>query len=199
MHIVSRPRRLPGSTAWRPAGLVVLAGLVVAGCGAGSATPTPPIEPGTSGAPRELNLIMRDYAYVPLTVDLVPGETVKLNVINGGLVIHEAIFGDMDSQLAWEEAELVTIDAPPGPTPFVPDPTGFDGVRVVAGSGELLDVTWTVPADAASDPTGWFVGCHIPGHWAKGMVVPVRFVDEAGNPIPKPAASASPSASAITP
>jgi uncharacterized cupredoxin-like copper-binding protein len=165
---------------------------LVAGCGAADGSPTPPAVPGTSTAPRDLNLIMRDYTYVPTTVDLVPGETVRLHVINGGLVIHEAVFGDMDSQLAWEEAELVTVDAPPGPTPTVPEPDGFDGVRVVAGSGQLLEVTWTVPADAPSDPTGWFVGCHIPGHWAKGMVVPVRFVDAAGNPISRPAPSSSP-------
>jgi uncharacterized cupredoxin-like copper-binding protein len=171
------------------AAAAILGTTVLAGCDAGAGAPTPPPEPGTSTAPRDLNLIMRDYAYVPPVVDLVPGETVRLHVINGGLVIHEAIFGNMDAQLDWEEAELVTVDAPPGPTPFVPDPEGFDGVRVVAGSGERLEVTWTVPVDAASDPTGWFVGCHIPGHWAKGMVVPVRFVDETGSPIPKPAAA----------
>jgi uncharacterized cupredoxin-like copper-binding protein len=184
----------------RPARLVraalvaaVLTGvLALAGCDAGSASPTPPATPGTSAAPRDLNLIMRDYTYVPPQVDLVPGETVRLHVINGGLVLHEAVFGDMDSQLAWEEAELVTVDAPPGPTPFVPEPEGFDGLRVVGGSGELVEVVWTVPADAASDPTGWFVGCHIPGHWAKGMVVPVRFVDGEGNAIPRPGASATP-------
>lgn len=187
-----RPSRLRTG----PAVAVLLGAAVVTGCGAGAATPTPPVEPGTSSAPRDLNVIMRDYAYVPPVVDLVPGETVRLNVINGGLVIHEAIFGNMDDQLAWEEAELVTVDAPPGPTPFVPEPEDFDGVRVVAESGQLLDVTWTVPLDAASDASGWFVGCHIPGHWAKGMVVPVRFVDGAGNPIPKPtSAPAAPVAS----
>jgi hypothetical protein len=44
-------------------------------------------------------------------------------------------------------------------------------------------VTWTVPPDAASAPAGWFLGCHIPGHWAKGMVVPVRFVGAGGVPM----------------
>jgi uncharacterized cupredoxin-like copper-binding protein len=185
------PRPITGVAA------ALLGAAMLAGCGVGSATPTPPVVPGTSSAPRDLNLIMRDYAYVPPVVDLVPGETVRLHAINGGLVIHEAVFGDMDSQLAWEEAELVTVDAPPGPTPFVPDPPGFDGLRVVAGSGELMEVVWTVPSDAASDPTGWFVGCHIPGHWAKGMVVPVRFVDGAGNLIPKPTAS-PPSSSPVS-
>ena len=36
--------------------------------------------------------------------------------------------------------------------------------------------------------------CHIPGHWAKGMVAPVRFVDDAGVPLAStpPVPSASP-------
>ncbi len=163
--------------------LVSAVAVVTASCEAGAPTSTPPISPGTSALPREVNILARDYAYVPSAVDLVPGETVILHVINGGLEIHEAILGGMDDQLAWESAEAATVDHPPGATPFVPDPPGFDGVRVVVGSGQRLDVTWTVPDDAAAAPDGWFVGCHIPGHWAKGMVVPVRFVDDSGVPL----------------
>jgi uncharacterized cupredoxin-like copper-binding protein len=144
---------------------------------------TPPITPGTSGTPRDVNLIARDYAFVPPVVDLVPGETVVLRVVNGGLVIHEAILGDMEDQLAWEAAEAATVDSPPGPTPDVAEPAGFEGVRVVVESGQRVDVTWTVPADAAAAGRAWFVGCHIPGHWQKGMVVPVRFVDDRGRPL----------------
>ena len=174
--------------------LLALAGLAVgaAACASGSPAATPPITPGTSAGPRSVNIVMRDYSYVPSEVDLVPGETVTLHVINGGLVVHEAILGDMPAQLAWEQAELATVGAPPGPTPNVPEPSGFTGTRVVASSGQLVDVTWTVPPDAASAPSGWFVGCHIPGHWEKGMVVPVRFVNGAGQPIaPAPTLPAS--------
>jgi uncharacterized cupredoxin-like copper-binding protein len=170
-----------------------VAALLLAACGAGPQTATPPPKPGTIGSPREVNIIMRDYAYVPPTVDLVPGETVLLHVVNGGLDIHEAILGSMGSQLAWEAAEAATVGHPPGPTPFVADPAGFDGARVVVGSGQRVDVTWTVPLDASSAPSGWFVGCHIPGHWAKGMVVPIRFVDASGAPLATaPSASATP-------
>ena len=66
-----------------------------------------------------MNIVARDYAYVPSIVDLVPGETVLLHVINGGLEQHEAVFGSLGDQLAWETAEAATIGAPPGPTPFV--------------------------------------------------------------------------------
>ena len=185
-------RRLPSSpprSAHRVAGsLALVAGLalaavIVAACETGAPGATPPITPGTGSAPRTVNIVARDYAYVPTTVDLVPGETVTFQVINGGLVIHEAIVSDLEDQMAWEVAEAAAADPPPGPTPFVPPPQGFDGTRIVVESGQRLDVTWTVPSDAASAASGWFVGCHIPGHWAKGMVVPVRFVDPAGVPL----------------
>lgn len=180
MHRPCRPRPLV-------VGAVVLAAAVT-GCAGGAAPATPPITPGASVTPRDVNIVMRDYSYVPTVVDLVPGETVTFRVLNGGLEIHEAILGDMDAQLAWEAAEGATVGHPPGPTPLVPDPDGFDGVRMVVESGKRLDMTWTVPADAAADPGGWFVGCHIPGHWAKGMVVPVRFVGPGGAPLETPAA-----------
>ena len=176
-----RPSSAPAVVAGL-AGLGLLAA-VSAACDAGSAAATPPITPGTSVAPRELNIVARDFAYAPAIVDLVPGETVLLHVVNGGLGVHEAVIGNLDTQLAWEAAEAPYADPPPGPTPVVPEPTGFDGVRAVVESGQRLDVTWTVPVNAAEDPGGWFVGCHIPGHWAKGMVVPVRFVDRAGTPV----------------
>ncbi len=163
--------------------LAALATLALVSCGAGTPAGTPPITPGTSIVPRDVNIVAHDYAYVPPVVDLVPGETVQLHVINGGLDVHEAILGDMDAQLAWEAAEGATVDHPPGPTAVVPDPPGFEGLRVVVASGQRVDVTWTVPSDAAATAGGWYVGCHIPGHWQKGMVVPVRFVDPGGLPL----------------
>ena len=144
---------------------------------------TPPISPGASEAPREVNVIARDYSFAPSPVDLVPGETVLLHVINGGLVVHEAVIGDMAVQDAWEAAEAEAANPPPGPTPVVSVPPDVAGLRVVVASGQRVDVTWTVPPSA--DPaTPRFVGCHIPGHWEQGMVVPVRFVGPGGSSVP---------------
>ncbi len=173
--------------------LAVAAALGVSSCDAAAPPGTPPITPGTSASPREINIVAHDYAFVPSVVDLVPGETVLLHVVNGGLETHEAIIGDLGDQLAWEAAEGATVGSPPGPTPVVAAPPGFRGVRVVVGSGQRVDVTWTVPVDAASASAGWFVGCHIPGHWQKGMVVAVRFVDAAGVPLASPPALPVPS------
>jgi uncharacterized cupredoxin-like copper-binding protein len=163
--------------------LLLLGAAVVAACSSGGPAVTPPITPGTAGAPRPVNVVARDYAFVPSVVDLVPGETVELHVINGGLDVHEAILGDLEVQLAWEEAEAATEGHPPGPTPAVSVPPGLEGLRVFVASGELRTVTFTVPPDAVDSATGWYVGCHIPGHWERGMVVPVRFIGPDGEPL----------------
>jgi hypothetical protein len=136
----------------------------------------PPIEPGTEARPREVNLIARDYAYVPPTLELIPGEAVLLHVVNAGLVVHEAVIGDAAVQDAWEAAEAAVAGAPPGPTPLVSVPPELAGIRVVVRSGERVDVTFTVPVPGDTGGPVWIVGCHIPGHFAKGMQVPVRWV-----------------------
>ncbi len=113
-----------------------------------------------------------------------PGETVVLHVINGGLETHEAIIGDQAVQDAWAAAEAAVAGAPPGPTPVVSVPPDVAGVRIVVRSGERVDLVWTVPRDAAAATSGatageagWTVGCHIPGHLDKGMQIPVRWVE----------------------
>lgn len=117
-------------------------------------------------------MIARDYRFLPDALDLVPGETVQLHLINAGLVVHEAVIGDQATQDAWETAEAAVAGAPPGPTPAVSVAPEVAGIRLVVGSGERVDLTWTVPLDAGE----WFVGCHIPGHLEKGMMIPVRWV-----------------------
>jgi uncharacterized cupredoxin-like copper-binding protein len=164
-------------------GLLVAAAGALAGCGGADATQPPITRAGTPDRPRELNIVAKDYLFLPPEVELVPGETVLLHVINGGLAAHEAVIGDQAVQDAWEVAEAPTVDAPPGPTPVVSVPPGVGGLRIVVASGQRQDVLWTVPLGGEL-----IVGCHVPGHYAKGMHVPVRFV--------VPAASAAPATSA---
>jgi uncharacterized cupredoxin-like copper-binding protein len=153
--------------------LLIATGVFLAGCAAGPPPPTPPIVAGSSGAPREVNIIAKDWQFLPPSVDVVAGETVVLHIVNGGLDIHEAVIGGRAVQEAWERAEAATIGHPPGPTPAVSVPPDVEGIRVVVASGQRVDLTWTVPE---SPPSDLVIGCHIPGHWERGMVVPVRFV-----------------------
>ena len=120
---------------------------------------------------------------MPPVVDLVPGETIILRLVNGGTEIHEAVIGGPEVQAAWEAAEAAVADAPPGPTPSVSVPPDLAGLRVVARSGERVDATWTVPPDGPDTPGGFMVGCHIPGHFAAGMVIPVRWIGRDGRPL----------------
>jgi len=149
--------------------------VATAACDAGPPSPTPPIVPGASASPREVNIITKDYSFLPDALDLVPGETVLFHVINGGLEVHEAVIGDAAVQDAWEVAEAATVGHPPGPTPVVTVPPDVAGLRIVVTSGQRVDVVWTVPLEAPSSPTAWLVGCHIPGHWARGMQIPIRW------------------------
>ena len=115
----------------------------LAGCEAGPPSPTPAISPGSSSAPREVNIIAKDWLFLPDRVDVVPGETVLLHVINGGLDLHEAVIGGTAVQDAWEVAEAATVGSPPGPTPLVSVPPDVSGLRVVVASGQRVDVVWT--------------------------------------------------------
>jgi FtsP/CotA-like multicopper oxidase with cupredoxin domain len=143
---------------------------IVAGCSSGSPGLTPRPTPGTSAAPREVNIIARDYRFDPDPVDLAPGESVLLHLINAGLEVHEVVIGDDSVQDAWEVAEAATAGAPPGATPTISVAPASAGLRVVLRSGERVDVAWTVPAGTSP----LVVGCHIPDHWAKGMRATVR-------------------------
>jgi uncharacterized cupredoxin-like copper-binding protein len=160
-----------------PAGRFALAAVVVAvvlgACQAGGPPATPPVAPGSSSSPREVNIVMKDWIFLPDPVDVVPGETVLMHVVNGGLEVHELVIGDQPVQDAWEAAELATIDAPPGPTPVVSVAPEVTGLRVVVASGQRVDVTWHVPA-SAPEIAGLLLGCHIPSHWAKGMRASLR-------------------------
>jgi uncharacterized cupredoxin-like copper-binding protein len=180
-------RRAPRSVV--PA-LVALVVLVAGACAGASPAGTPTITPGTSGAPRTVNVIAKEWTFLPPVVDLVPGETVRLQVVNGGTEIHEAVFGGGRVQAAWEVAERAAAGAPPGPTPVVSVPPDVAGLRIVVRSGERADVLWAVPPSPPAAPDAFVVGCHIPGHYEQGMVVPVRWVGQDGRPLPtSPAAS----------
>lgn len=160
------------------AALAAFAALAVAtGCTVGGPPATPPIVPGSTGAPREVNVVLKDWLFLPDPVDVVPGETVILHVINGGLEVHELVIGDQAVQDAWEAAEGAAANPPPGPTPVVSVAPEQAGVRVVVPSGKLVDVVWTVPSEA-SEVEALVFGCHIPGHWARGMRADVRVAAE---------------------
>lgn len=160
-----------------PLALVVVA-LAVLGCGSGGPAVTPAPTAGRPDAPREVNVIARDYVFVPDPVDVIPGETVLIHFVNGGLLPHELVIGEAAVQEAWERAWAATVGGPPGATP-VPPPAAEAGVRVFAASGQRVDLLWTVPDDPAVVARTLF-GCHLPGHWQQGMRASLRIAGSDG-------------------
>lgn len=157
---------------------LTLAAAVVSGCGAGGPAQTPIPTAGRPDSPREVNVIAKDYVFVPDPIDVLPGETVLIHFVNGGLVPHELVIGDAAVQEAWERAWAATVGGPPGTTP-APPPPEVRGLRVYAASGQRVDVLWTVPDDPAAI-AGTRFGCHLPGHWQQGMRASLRIVSPAG-------------------
>jgi uncharacterized cupredoxin-like copper-binding protein len=134
-----------------------------------SASPAPSVSvdrPGTSDAPRPVNVIMRDYHFDPTPVVLVAGETVRFTVFNAGLVIHEMTLGDAAVQAAWTSADAAAT--PPAPFATAPPasvPPGVGGLRVMVPSGGRVEVEYTVPSDETL-----LLRCNLPGHAEQGMV-----------------------------
>ena len=131
--------------------------------------PPPEVEitqAGTPAEPRPVNVIMRDYRFDPTPVVLVPGETVRFNIFNAGLEVHDFVIGDADVQQAWSVADAaatppnILATAPPASVP-----PGTGGLRVFVRSGEQASVDYDVPSDEQLS-----LLCHIPGHIEKGMV-----------------------------
>jgi uncharacterized cupredoxin-like copper-binding protein len=134
---------------------------------AASPAPSPDLsQPGTLASPRPVNVIMRDYVFNPTPLYLVAGETVRLQIVNGGLVAHEFVLGDAGVQAAWAAADAAAT--PPSafataPPASVPATTG--GVRALLASGESVSIVYEVPRDGPLE-----LVCHLPGHVEQGMV-----------------------------
>ncbi len=149
-------------------GLGLAVALVIIGATlAGGPAPAPEISgPGTLASPRPVNIILRDYGFDPTPLYLVPGEVVRLNVVNGGLVEHELVLGDEAFQQAWLAADA---EATP-PAPFATAPPAsinpnLSGLRLVLASGASTVVDYTVPGSGELE-----LICHLPGHAERGMV-----------------------------
>jgi uncharacterized cupredoxin-like copper-binding protein len=148
---------------------LALAGVLVYVGGRLSATPASPPDlshPGTTDHPRDVTVIMKDYVFTPTPVYLVPGETVRFAVINGGMLEHEFVLGDATVQHAWAAADAAAT--PPGLLATAPPasvPAGTGGIRLLLKPGEQATALYDVPVDERLQ-----LACHLPGHVERGMV-----------------------------
>ncbi|MFV2064001.1 MAG: hypothetical protein ACC726_10885 [Chloroflexota bacterium] len=141
-----------------------------------SGEPPPEVEitrAGTAEEPRDVTVILRDFRFDPTPIVLVPGETVRFTILNGGTLEHDFVIGDDAVQRAWAVAAAAA--KPPSlleraPPASVPPDTG--GLRVLLGSGDQAIVEYQVPGDQRLA-----LLCQLPGHIEKGMVGAVELRD----------------------
>src|SRR3989337_3553169 len=97
---------------------VGLALATAAACAESAALPSGPIRPGSADAPREVNVILRDYLFEPTPIRLLRGETVRFNIVNGGLLPHDFVLGGAAVPAGWGSAEAIaTHPILPAPAP----------------------------------------------------------------------------------
>ena len=108
---------------------------------------TPPIVPGASAAPREVNIVARDYAYSRRPSTSCPGRPCCCTSSTAAWRIHEAVIGDQAPRIAWEVARGGRRGAPAGADADRHGPArGSTASGSWSASGQRVDVIWTVPA-----------------------------------------------------
>jgi uncharacterized cupredoxin-like copper-binding protein len=150
------------------AGMGLAIGLVLLGAElAARPVASPPLgQPGTADSPRDVTVILRDYRFDPTPLYLYRAETIKLTVINAGMLEHELVLGDAAAQSAWAQADAVaTPGAPFATAPVASVPAGTGGLRVVLPSGGSTSVLYQVP-----DAGEVLLLCNLPGHQERGMI-----------------------------
>jgi len=156
--------------------LLIVVGLLTAGCGASSSpAQNEPASPtvggmdhggsdadfafGSPGDPadvdRTVEVSMLDtLAFNPETIEVESGETILFRVTNPGQTAHEFVLGDEAFQMS-HAAEMSDMA-----TPLPDEPNA-----IILEPGETKELIWTF-----GDTGTVLYGCHVPGHYGGGMV-----------------------------
>lgn len=107
-----------------------------------------------SDVTRTIQITAIDDRFLPATVDVKTGQTVRFEIINHGKLDHEFVLGDVAEQQAHDKEMAAMPNMP------MDDP---NGVSVAAGKTATLIWTFTHPGNLQ-------YACHVPGHYAAGML-----------------------------
>lgn len=133
--------------------------ILSAGCTVGG------VQNGTDANPRVIQLAVDGYRFVPDSMEVVLGETVRFVVANPTDMAHEVYIGTPAEQATDESAHASSM---PMQQPKVTTQFGY-GVFLAAY--DTVEFRYHF-----SNLDELMIGCHLPGHWAKGMkaVITVR-------------------------
>lgn len=144
-------------TVWGGAGIAAADGPGRApGAVVASEGPAPVVPPPAPVMQRRVDVVMTDYEFSPVALDVKLGETISFVFTNSGKEVHDAFIGD---QAAQEEHEQQMRESEGGH-----DHAHAGGVTVPPGEKGALRHQFDRP--------GTFeIGCHRPGHYVVGMKV----------------------------
>ena len=132
-------------------GLVVLS-LALVGCGSSDAA--------ASGV-RVVAITIDGYHFVPDHFTVRQGETVRFEVTNPDRIGHELFIGTIAEQADRRAA-----------MPTAPADAGGDGTHFGYGLSLPAREAGSFEYHFSSDDD-LLIGCHLPGHWEKGMVATI--------------------------
>lgn len=104
-----------------------------------------------------------DFRFDPTTIEIAVGETIRFDVTNRGIANHEFVLGDAAFQRMHED-EMAEMGAE-----LAPDESYAIGVE----PGTSKSLIWTF-----TEPVTIEFGCHVPGHYAGGMVGTIEVTQE---------------------
>ncbi len=132
--------------------------LVASACGSNGTTA---VSGPTTGATRTVQITMQDDHYVPASVSVAAGETVRFVFTNDGTATHDAFLGDEAAQ-ADHENEMTGSNGVGGHGMSGHDMGTKDALTIAPGKTGELTHTFR-----AGDRV--LIGCHQTGHYASGM------------------------------
>ena len=114
---------------------------------------------GHPGSPRQVRRVIAikalDIRFEPKRIQVHRGETVRFVVTNDGKLAHEFVIGDAQLQ-AEHEKEMQAMTG---------RPMHADVNAISLLPGQTKSLVWTFTRDGVTE-----YACHMPGHFAAGMV-----------------------------
>jgi uncharacterized cupredoxin-like copper-binding protein len=102
---------------------------------------------------RTVTVVAQHAQFVPATLDVRRGETIRFLIVNRDAIAHEFVLGDPAEQVAHEQ-EMAAMPGMP-----MSDPNG-----VVVAAGKTASLVWTFTHAGKLQ-----YACHLPGHYRLGM------------------------------
>ena len=110
-----------------------------------------------SSADRVVELSMAAMHFIPDSLTVRVGETVAFVITNPNDIAHEVYIGDLNDQDAHEAMHMAA-------------PSNQQALVSHYGTGLFLDPHGTGVLTYHFAVAGQiYIGCHLPGHWARGM------------------------------